>query len=263
MLLVCVHFPAVMRWSMARSIQMLPMARASSNPKDISITDKDWKEIEAAYGSSLSPNVRQSIAEATTKFLYWEIFERNAKPAKDAAKLISSIMAASNKLRKALSACGGDVGFVAQRLVKEQFSKPRRLTVKSHEQLFHALSDVLLPLGLACKQALITLADEEDIQPFREGQSWNNWIRRLTTITRENKLPSGVSKGSDKSPNVSPFTKLVAALQKRLPRETRRYSHGLHGLATAIVRARQPPSALSDKDARSTARVKNSATSNK
>jgi hypothetical protein len=245
---------------MARSVQMLPMARASGTPAEISITDGDWKEIEVAYGHALPSNVRQSIVEATNKFLYWEIFERNAKPAKDAVDLISSIRVKSGELRSLL-ARGGDVGFVAQQLVAEQFNKPRRFTLARHERLFHALDDVLMPLSAACKQALITVADQENLRPFREGRSWNDWIRRLTTIIRENKLSSQVSKGSDKSQNVSPFTKLVAALQKQLPEEAQRHCQGPDGLATAIVRACKKPSVKSEEDTRAMRRVRNSATS--
>jgi hypothetical protein len=221
----------------ARSVRMLPMARSSGSPAKFSITGKDWGAVEAAYGCVLPDGVRHSIVEATNHFLRNEVFERKATPARLAMDKISSIRTASNNLRHELARCGGEPGHVAQQFIKEQFSGSG-LTWEPHERLFHALGAVLLSLSTACSQALTELGDQ-DARPFREGASWEHWIQRLTDTARDNKLPFRVSKGSDKSRRESPFTLLVAALQRRLPKEAQRHAHSHAALAKAISKARR------------------------
>ena len=257
------------RQSMARSVRMLPSSRAMGRTAEVSITDKDWEHVEAAYGYPLSLEVRQSIVEATNELLYWEIFERNASPERDAANLISSIRDASNNLRGALSACGGNAGFVAQLLVKEHLVTPR-LSLDPHEQLFHVLGELLFSLSSACSRALaspavpdqteLTTASDEPTglfcgyperglaPPFREGESWNAWVRRLNEIASSNRLPFKVSKGSDKSLKTSPFVLFVDALQKLLPSGSR-HNHSLGGLAKAITAARRKHPGVEKRDA--------------
>lgn len=243
---------------MARSVRMMLSSRSSGRSEEISLTDHDWKDVEAAYGHSLLTEVRKSIIEATNELLYWEVFERNALPEREALNLISSIRSASNNLRAALSVCGGDAGFVAQLLIKESLVTPR-LSLERHEQIFHALGELLFSLSSACTQALAdpsvpdqvkpaapidasaVLFDEysanRPARPFREGESWNAWIGRLTEIASKNRLPFKVSKGSDKSNRTSPFVLLVDALQKFLPSGSK-HTHSLGGLAKAITGAR-------------------------
>jgi hypothetical protein len=226
---------------------------------EISLTDHDWKDVEAAYGHSLPIEVRQSIIEATNELLYWEIFERNASPEREALNLISSIRNASNNLQAALSACGGNAGFVAQLLVKESLVTPR-LSLEQHEQIFHVLGELLFSLSSACTEALAdpSLPDQAEptapsdeptvlfddypakgpARPFREGESWNAWINRLVEIASKNRLPFKVSKGSDKSIKTSPFVLLVDTLQKFLPSGAK-HTHSLGGLAKAITDARR------------------------
>jgi hypothetical protein len=72
----------------------------------------------------------------------------------------------------------------------------------------------------------------------REGTCWDLWIRRLTSIARENDLPFAAPKGSDKGVAHSPFVLMVAALQGCVPTSARRHHASMDALATAIHRAR-------------------------
>jgi hypothetical protein len=249
---------------------MLPSSKASGKVSEISITAADWQEIEAAYGSSLPSNVRESIIEATNRFLYFEAFERNAEPLQPAIDMVKRIRAASNELRDALGKCGGLVGVYAQSTIKdllyegcvgfqpyEQFFS--KLNMHSSESTFHAISEGLLSLSTACTDALSTMghAKCKDDRTFREGERWQTWIRHLETIARDNDLPAGVSKGRDKSNKTSPFVRLVEAVQERLPRAAQRHGHSIDGLTTAIDRARQQ--VKSKKSSSAAPRVRNSA----
>ena len=111
----------------------------------------ELEEVEAAYGCALSAPIRQSIVEATNRFLAFEVFERNAKPLGPAVDLVESIKAVSDKLRKILSTAGDDAGAFAQSAIKEHFSSAH-LRRKPYEQLFHALGDMMFSLS-ACLQA--------------------------------------------------------------------------------------------------------------
>ena len=196
----------------------------------------ELEEIEAAYGCALSAPIRQSIVEATNRFLAFEVFERNAKPLGRRWIWLKSIKAVSDKLRKILSTAGDDAGAFAQSAIKEHFSSAH-LRRKPYEQLFHALGDVMFSLSGACTQALADM-DDLDATVFRNGSSWDNWIRALTKIAEQNDLPSGASKAGNPKADVGPFARLIAALQEHLPIEARK--HANTRLSAAIYSARQP-----------------------
>src|SRR5262245_14054047 len=82
---------------MARSVPTIPFASASGEP-DFKITDQNWHNIERAYRSSLSADVRNRILEATTSFVYFEVFERRAEPLRVAIERVESIKTATRNL---------------------------------------------------------------------------------------------------------------------------------------------------------------------
>ena len=92
-------------------------------------------------------------------------------------------------------------------------------------------------LSLACQTALAEMNDP-DAKFFREGASWDDWIRELTKIAEENDLPTGASKAGNPDADVGPFARLVATLQEHLPKEARR--HANTRLSSAIYSARHP-----------------------
>jgi hypothetical protein len=77
----------------------------------------------------------------------------------------------------------------------------------------------------------------KDTPSFRDSE-WNQWIRELTAIARENKLPFSVSKASGRAAATSPFVLLVAELQGSVDKRARRHGHSKGALAAAITRAR-------------------------
>lgn len=222
---------------MGRPARKLPISKAVGNSPEFSLTDQDWKKVEIAYGQTLPAAVRQSIVDTTNKFLEWEVFERNASALRPAVDLVKSINVASNNLRQKLSRAGGDAGAVAQSVIKEHFHSVH-FKKYSYDQLFHALGDVMSSLSAACQTAL-TEMDDPEATFFREGASWDDWIRALTNIAEDNDLPTAASKAGNPEAEVGPFARLVAALQAHLPKEARK--HGNTRLSSAIYSARAKP----------------------
>jgi hypothetical protein len=231
--------------NMGRPPRKLPISRAIGRSPKFSLTDGSWLKVEAAYGRALSNTVRQSIVEATNEYLATEGFERNAKPSRPTIDMVKTIKAASDDLRKKFSTAGGDTAAFAQFAIREHlFSK--RLQIEPHEQLFHVLGEVMFSLSGACTQALTEL-DDPDAKVFREGASWDQWIRALKEIAEQNELPVAASKAGDSEAALAPFARLVEALQDHLPKQTRR--HANTKLSSAIYGAcRQPTEKIKESE---------------
>ena len=224
---------------MARRVPLLPIASASSEPP-LTITDS-WDRIEKAYGHSLADHVRQCILETTKSFAYFEVFERTARPLQDAIDIVSTVRGTANSLQNALAGSfkgSVDASYYAESLIKRNFRDPRLKVPRYSCGPFDALSGVLTSLAVACNLALGEM-ESSDAPGHREGECWEDWIRSLTRISQENRLPWRVSKGSDKSAQESPFTMLVAALHECVPKDARRHHHSNAALAKAINEARR------------------------
>jgi hypothetical protein len=113
------------------------------------------------------------------------------------------------------------------------------LKIEPYEQLFQALDEVTSSLSAACKQAVAEL-DDPDALVFRQGVSWQSWIRALTTIAEQNGLPTAAPKAGNAEVELGPFARFVEALQVYLPKEAR--LHANTRLSSEIYRARRQPS---------------------
>jgi hypothetical protein len=220
---------------MARSAPTIPNASASGKP-ELSIKKEDWLRIEKGYGHPLSDDVRERIREATTQLVYYEVFERNAEPLSAATGRVNSIKKATSNLVSALMAISSDAKVYADHLVKKHFSDPRLATPR--DDLFHSLIGVLSSLSVACNLALKEMGNT-NLTGYREGDRWDQWVRQLTKIAQESKIPFAASKGSDKATTYSAFILLVEALQNCVPASARRHLHSKAALAAAINRARK------------------------
>src|SRR5262249_35067343 len=161
--------------------------------------------------------------------VYFEVFERNAEPLRAAIERVESIKDSTGNLYLTLAAVASDAKVYADHLVRKHF-KDARLAMQRGD-LFHALGGVLTSLSVACKLALDEMSDP-NLPGHREGECWDQWIRRLTTIARENDLPFAAPKGSDKAIVYSPFVLMIAALQECVPASARRHHASLDALAT-------------------------------
>jgi hypothetical protein len=221
---------------MPRVAAKLPIASTFCEP-NLDITDGDWLRIEQVYGHQLSAEIRRQILEATTSFVYCEVFDRSAEPRSWAAKRIDRVRKAAGQFYKALLE-GPQTGarFYADYLIRQYLKDPR---LADGNQLEH-LHGVLTSLLVACNLAAGEINDPNS-KRHREGERWNSWIRQLTTIVEGHGLPSGARSDSDKlaGDESSPFVAFVDELQNRAPADARRHSASKFALAKAIQRARE------------------------
>ena len=93
------------------------LASASGKP-NLTLTEQNWQKIERPDRNSLSSDVRNRILKATTSFVYFEVFERNAEPLRAAIEKIESIQKATRNLIRTLVALTSDPKVYADHLVK-------------------------------------------------------------------------------------------------------------------------------------------------
>ena len=207
------------------------------------VSDLCWKNIEKAYGHSLSDTVRNQIAASTKEYLDFEEFERNAEPVSSTQEKIERITKAAGELKIELGARanGDDTLLEARYRIAEkfQYSVHRgRAALSEFEELLLQLQIGCHQLQTGCDQVLKEIEETKE-RGFIKGRSWDQWVQALITILAKYKLPTHASKGTDKSLGyISPFVLLFDELQKCLPVECRRHAHSHAALAQAISRAR-------------------------
>ena len=104
--------------------------------------------------------------------------------------------------------------------------------------------DILILMNdiiVACERSMIDVSEFHKGGGFIEGDAWDLMAVRLWTLARSNGLPSGVSKGSNKSRSdaPSPFVAFFMELQRMLPGTYRRYCSSDAALAQAVSLARR------------------------
>jgi hypothetical protein len=223
--------------AMARIGAKLSVASAGEKPQ-LSISDHAWRGIEKAYGSKLSSEVRNSILQATQRFVDWEVFERTAKPLSNVKKRLTSIRKAATQFRHELLGQKVDIDsrVFAKHLIKKHFYN----RCLPEGDCIQQLSSILGSIAGACDEALNDL-DGSEASGFRERGSWNIWVRQLTLIAEKNGLDHGISNEALSSgvPNrIPPFVILVDKLQALLPVKCRQHTQSPYALGQAIHRAR-------------------------
>ena len=81
--------------------RLLPVASAHGRPI-FQMVERDWLRIEAAYGQSIAPPLREQIEDRTRHFLEWANFELTAPPVQKAEKLVNALESSGAKVAKAL-----------------------------------------------------------------------------------------------------------------------------------------------------------------
>jgi hypothetical protein len=218
---------------MARRVRTLPIASASEEPK-FEINTTDWPRIESAYGHALPQSTRDEILKLTTSFVHFAPFETTAEPLKPARDMAIAWKRAAANLQHALHGDGcSDALVFAKHRVKKHF-----IDARFGPHFFEDLSGVLTSFIVACNKAVADM-DDPGLPELRQGECWENWVRRLTRTLDEAGLPTGARKDSADLGEESAFTNLVAALQNLAPAKIRRSTRSLSALAKAIQRARR------------------------
>jgi hypothetical protein len=209
----------------------------SAAPPELKISDGEWKRIENAYGRRLPTTLRQAIIEATKILKFRAIFAKDQRIA-DVGERIKRIQKGAKALHAAFRGGQptpirwyGDL-CIESHLFTDLANKP----ASSVGELIKLIES----LDAACAGARNYLDRTEKNTPS-ERSVWDMWVRTLTSILRENDLPTSARKDSDKQKINSPpaFVALVRELQESLPKAYGRSFHSYEALAQQISRARR------------------------
>jgi hypothetical protein len=198
----------------------------------INIDSATWRQIEKAYGSSLSPTVRADIVRASEAFLFLQSFERTPEPLAKVKVILEAHDKAATRFFNELFAgpsAVSDAGIYAHHLIDKNF--------KAKDAGLDALLNLLRAFHIACNTSIKQLNDASTSSAFRKGNAWATWISRLTEILKAAKLPVAVHKdggSKSKTDKQSPFVSFVWELQKCLPAECRRHTQSEAALADAL-----------------------------
>jgi hypothetical protein len=197
----------------------------------------NWQLIEETYARRLDQTVRQKIQEVTVEFASDAIFELTVASVDAARKEIESILSAAEQLRDAIpepSATVDGASYARHLLVKHIRDPALPVpTVMPYRDPIRVFSRIVTSCVTACQRSLEELDDPD--WSIEEGEAWERWINRLTSVLAAANLPTAARK-DDAEP--SAFVSLVDKLQACLPPKCQRPVQSHQALATAIARAR-------------------------
>jgi hypothetical protein len=230
--------------TMVRTKPNLNFSAAGPNPR-LKISARAWMRVEEAYGYPLDPSVRKKICAVTRQYLQWAELEQSARSSAECARRVCMIKDAARAFRKAILEHSPKISRDADYYARWMICKHMELAFDGRDGLQNLAVRFDRQISTTCDRTLAELRCQESFG-FRHGEMWERWIRDLTTIVSDVKLPTQVRKDTDKikSGKPSPFVSLVRELQTCLPQEYRRSrppgadAVANIALSTAIVRAR-------------------------
>jgi hypothetical protein len=225
--------------------QFKPKSRfsaVSGRPK-LRMSNADWARIEVAYGHVLAAPVRRKIRDATREYLDWVEFEPQAATMSETTARVRTIRKAAGKFREAIFRCPSKVGREADYYARSLICKHMGLRFKGRDGLQNLALQVERDIANGCERALAELRKESG---FRGGDTWELWVRTLTSILKKSQLPIHVRKDTDKAKAAKPsaFVAFMRELQACIPKAYRRsqprspHFEANIALSTAISRAR-------------------------
>ena len=214
----------------------------------ISLTTENWNAVEAAYGRSLSEEVRSQILQVTNQFLQFADAEKNIGDMDEALQRAAGLRECAQRLVDSISE--RPVDDVTREYVDDeialQYSRLKiddeRFAKRFPARGWGYVTSVSLEVNrfvTACDKALQVLEEASQHNYWPVGGAWDVWIRDLTHVLEAHDLRTGASKDTDKRPDrTSSFTSFVMTLQTFLPNEHVR-SRQAGALAGAIHKARR------------------------
>lgn len=196
----------------------------------LNITKQDWSRIEQAYQCTLTAQQKKAIFNVTWNFLSFVPGEAGAE----------TVRTEANEVGRAQKACQTFLDLYMHNINSNSQGSAlisERFEVHKKHKLFHSYLTSYID---ACDWALAEIKDPKN-HGWRKGDMWNLWVKELTAIAREGRLPHQVRQDDDKNRagKSSPFVVFIRELQISIPLEFRRPIHSESALATAIVRARR------------------------
>jgi hypothetical protein len=229
-----------------RRLARLPIAPDIEAPDRFEPTGENWHEMESAYGVHLNESQRAEIRAIVDDYLSFQPIENAAPFAIDAERWLIKLMKSIDRSRKAMvyppiGASETVAAAAAHSIVDIQchFQALR----PGEQWSWGYLQGFVRDLSTACEKALEDVSKYNKSGGIVENNSWELMALRLMVFAVLSNLPSGVSKGSNKSRTETPssFIAFFAKLQKLMPERYRRHQHSLDALAEAVsvVRRRE------------------------
>jgi hypothetical protein len=225
---------------MSKPKAKVPFSTTSSVMLDL--TEADWQDLQAAYGQTLAPEVREQVVNASRHYLSMAGSEMAAGPMADAVKRVERLRNATKSLLTLIKQSSSMAPDAAALHADEEigwylYGRVLRPS-KGKEYLKPFASDVSSFLT-ACDLALGVMRRCSNPGYWRDGAAWDNWIIAVRQIMKTNGLPVRVRKDTDKNKSGRPsaFVEFIRELQGRFPKNHRRHTHSNTALTVAINRA--------------------------
>jgi hypothetical protein len=208
----------------------------------INLSDDNWQTIEAAYGQSISQEIRTQINTATTRFLQLAVAEDTG--------LMNDAVQRANRLRRSADSLLAaidqrDIGDVTRGYVDDELELSYRMLSRDKARFARTyIDDFTVKLSWflsACKLTAQRICDASQNNYWPNGGAWEVWVQHLAGILSAHGLPTGARKDVDKTKfeRASPFVEFVRSLQTFLPKKHIRAYHSKGALANAINKARK------------------------
>jgi hypothetical protein len=149
----------------------------------INLTDDNWQTIEAAYGQSISQEIRTQINTATTQFLQLAVAEDTG--------LMNDAVQRANRLRRSAESLLAaidqrDIGDVTRGYVDDELELSYRTLSRDKARFAHTYVDdftVKLSWFLsACNLTAQRICDASQNNYWPDGGAWEVWVQHLTGI---------------------------------------------------------------------------------
>lgn len=210
-------------------------------PDEFSPSAEEWGAIAQAYDHALEDHARGDIRQVVNDYLRREYFERNAPFLSDAEDWIKQLDKRVRDLLWSTEKWRGsddELKFSAALEARLCLVANMKLPLLEGEDKWRTFFEVVADVAQAIKPAREDLK-RQATKGFVEGACWNSFVVTLADRLGAHGLPVTVSKSTPKSPEPSPYVRLVRAIQKSLPKESRRYHSTYDATAQAILTARR------------------------
>jgi hypothetical protein len=225
---------------MSKPKAKVPVSTTSSVMLDL--TEADWQDLQAAYGQTLAPAVREQVLNASRHYLSMAGSEMAAEPMAEAVKRAERLRKAARSLLMLIEQSSSMALDAAALYADEEIGW------HLYERVFHPSrrKKCLTPFAsevsyflTACDSALDEMTRCSNPGYWRDGAAWDDWIIANRQIMETNGLPVSVRKDTDKNKSGRPsaFVEFIRELQGRFPKNHRRHTHSNTALTVAINRA--------------------------
>lgn len=190
--------------------------------------DEDWSAYERALGKRMVEPLRLNVRDIVQDYFDEQPLEQNAPFLEDVVAAVADIGKRARELKAAFR--GSDINsrslYSAARSAITQHCQPAAAEddLSELDKIDRSLTKLITGASLA-----IHHLNQNAQNGFVEGKSWDQMIRRLREMFRQNGLPFRASHDTSKTPSQqgSPFERFIDELQTRFEQPTLRRHHGI------------------------------------